>query len=63
MKDLLTVLVLQQKAKERITLPIKYWEAWSKKANGDPYLIVDRNNSLPLLRAKYGNRYLYKAVR
>jgi hypothetical protein len=63
MKDLLTAIVLQQKAKERITLPIKYWECWSKKTNGSPYQLVDSNNSIKILRNKYGKNFIYRAIR
>lgn len=61
--DLLTQIVLKQRAKQGQPLPIKYWEAWSKTKTGEPFQIVDRNNSLPLLRNKYGNNFLYKSVR
>lgn len=51
--DRLTATSLRQKYRK----PVKYWQAWQ---NGR---IVDENNSLPLLRYKYGKTAVYRSVR
>ena len=63
MKDFLTTIVLKQKAAKAKPLPIKYWQVWTKTKTGMPLQLVDENNSIPLMRNKWGNDYLYKAIR
>lgn len=61
--DFLTTLVLKQRAAKAKLPPIKYWQVWSKTKIGAPMQLVDENNSIPIMRNKWGNNYLYKAVR
>jgi hypothetical protein len=41
---------------------IKYWEAVSYQGNLGP-TIIDVNNSIAILRARYGNSVVYNAIR
>lgn len=43
---------------KREALPVKYWQAVNKAG-----VVVDENNSVALLRYKYGNTLIYKAIR
>lgn len=40
--------------------PILYWEAW---CNSPVKFCIEANNSIAILRHKYGNSMVYKAVR
>jgi len=40
--------------------PILYWQALTKWGG---HIVIDSNNSIPILRSKYGNSVIYKAVR
>lgn len=57
MRDKMTVLAYRLKDSKRVRKPIKYWQCW---LNGQ---IVDENNSVKILRNKYGAKAIYKAVR
>ncbi len=49
--------------KQRHTVkPIKYWQVVSYHGNLGPK-VIDQNNNIAFLRAKYGNSVVYKPVR
>lgn len=43
--------------------PITHWEACIQTAFNQPLQAIDANNSIAILRAKYGNNVTYRAVR
>lgn len=55
MKDKLTTIVNKQRHPRK---PILYWTAHDKTGK-----VIDQNNSIAILRHKYGNSVIYKTVR
>jgi len=62
--DLMTHIALKQQRIKAENKPILYWECWKNNSVGKPYRVIDCNNSVAILRNKYGNvGFTYKAIR
>lgn len=61
MKDALTIIAEKQRHPRK---PIKFWVAYEWKPLPRLNMTeIDRNNSIAILRARYGNSVIYKAIR
>ena len=58
MKDKLTYAVLKQKQSEKFRKPVLGWIAYDLQGNE-----IDRNNSIALLRYKFGSSVIIKSIR